>query len=69
MKRFAASLLFTLALSCAADAADDVPLADRHALKMATKKVVIFKDGYGLFLKEGLGTTSQANECYRRSSR
>lgn len=35
-----------------------------HDLKLKTQKVVIFKDGYCLFLKQGQATTSKASECF-----
>jgi hypothetical protein len=36
----------------------------KNALKMTTQKVVVFKDGYCLFLKEGKAVTTKASECY-----
>src|SRR4051812_30962602 len=35
-----------------------------HSLDLATQKVIIFKDGYCLFHKQGQATTDKASECF-----
>jgi hypothetical protein len=57
---FAVGLLLLASLARAAEG----EAKDKNALKLATQKVIVFKDGYCLFLKEGAATTNKASECF-----
>ena len=39
-------------------------LGEPGRLKMATERIVVFKDGYGLFLRKATGTTDARGEVY-----
>jgi hypothetical protein len=54
LKRLAIQILFILPVAPAAWAASPAPAGE---LKVTTKRVVIFKNGHGLFLKEAAGRT------------
>ena len=62
--RHAVTLLLATALSAAVLPAQEPPKDKPHQLKLTTERVVVFKDGYCLFIKQGTGTTDAAGELY-----
>lgn len=52
-----ACVLMVIVVACRAARANE-------ELKLATQKVVVFKDGYCLFLKQGQATTNKDQECF-----
>lgn len=59
--KFACVLLMVIVVACHAVA--DAAHANEE-LKLSTQKVVVFKDGYCLFLKQGQATTNKDQECF-----
>lgn len=57
---FACAILISVTSCHAAEQ----PAKSDHELKLKTQKVIIFKDGYCLFLKQGQATTSKVSECF-----
>ncbi len=53
--------LLAVAISCRAAEKDAPPSRE---LKLATQKVIVFKDGYCLFHKQGQATTDRASEAF-----
>lgn len=59
------ALLLAMAVSATTLFAQDPEKKDQpHELKLTTERVIIFKDGYCLFIKQGTGTTDAAGELF-----
>ena len=58
----AVAVLLCAPVLLAAQEADPAP--DPHRLRLATEKVVVFKDGYALVLKRGTAVTDENGEVY-----